>query len=146
MRRSTSSDCSRERHARFSLAGPAVRAFVAGIPISRPRITRRPRAAGGPREVALATYLLARLVDDCHPERQLPATAREERSTAARAWLANIALPAPVRSALSKLAEATTHDIGDIGPMLASVVTATSTYLDAAARGELDRLGRSFAT
>lgn len=101
---------------------------------------------GGPREVALATYLLARLVDDCHPERQLPATAREERSTAARAWLANIALPAPVRSALSKLAEATTHDIGDIGPMLASVVTATSTYLDAAARGELDRLGRSFAT
>ncbi|HEV8235728.1 MAG TPA: hypothetical protein VGP84_14060 [Gemmatimonadaceae bacterium] len=99
---------------------------------------------GGPREVALATYLVARLVDDCVPEKQLPVTAREERSTAARGWLANIALPAPVRTALTKLAESTAHGT-DIGHTLASVITATSSYLDAAARAELDRLARSFA-
>jgi phytoene/squalene synthetase len=99
---------------------------------------------GGPREVALATYLVARLVDDCVPEKQLPATAREERSTAARGWLANIALPSPVRTALTKLAEATAHGT-DIEPALASVIAATSSYLDAAARTELDRLARSFA-
>jgi hypothetical protein len=100
---------------------------------------------GGPREVALATYLVARLVDDCLPEKPLPTAALEERSTAARGWLANIALPAPVRTSLTKLAEATGHRIGDIGPMLASVIAATSSYLDAAARTELDRLARSFA-
>jgi len=99
---------------------------------------------GGPREVVLATYLVARLVDDCVPEKQLPVAAREERSTAARGWLANIALPAPVRTALTKLAESTAHGT-DIGPTLASVSTATSSYLDAAARTELDRLARSFA-
>jgi len=100
---------------------------------------------GGPREVALATYLVARLVDDCLPEKLLQATAREERSTAARGWLANIALPTPVRTALTKLAEATSHSIDDIEPMLASVITTTSSYLDAAAHTELDRLARSFA-
>jgi len=99
---------------------------------------------GGPREVALATYLVARLVDDCVPEKQLAVTAREERSTAARAWLANFALPTPVRTVLTKLTEATAHGT-DIGPTLASVITATSSYLDAAARTELDRLARSFA-
>jgi hypothetical protein len=100
---------------------------------------------GGPREVVLATYLVARLADDCLPEKQLPAAAREERSTAARGWLANIALPAPVRTALTKLAETTAHGISDIGPMLATVIIATSSYLDAPARTELDRLARSFA-
>ena len=93
--------------------------------------------------MALATYLVARLVDDCLPEKELPATAREERSTAARAWLANIALPAPVRSALTRLAEATVHGI-DIGPVLANAITATSSYLDVAAHAELDRLAHSF--
>jgi hypothetical protein len=99
---------------------------------------------GGPREVTLAAYLVARLVDDCLPDRQLSATARVERSSAARGWLANVVLPAPVRTALTKLAAATAGDLSDVAPTLAGVIAATTSYLDAAARAELDRLARAF--
>lgn len=100
---------------------------------------------GGAREIVLGTYLVARLVDDCLPERLLPPTSRAERSAAAKAWLANMALPAPVRGALTKLAEGTAGDPCDVAPILASVIAATTTFLDAAARTELDRLARAVA-
>lgn len=101
-------------------------------------------ALGGPREVTLATYLIARLVDDCLPEKALPAAAREERAAGARAWLANIALPAAVRAALSRLATATGGDPGTIGAALTSAISAVDAYLDAPSRSELARLERSF--
>jgi len=101
---------------------------------------------GGPREVALATFLVARLVDDCLPARELPQEARAARSTAARTWLSNVALPAAVRSPLMRLAEVTSADAPEIAGVLQSVISATSTYLDAAARLELDRLAHAFAT
>ena len=101
-------------------------------------------ALGGPREVALATYLVARLADDCLPEKELPAAARAERSNAARGWLASVALPAPVRTALTKLADATAGDLSVVAPTLTSVIAATESYLDTAARSELDRLARTF--
>lgn len=100
---------------------------------------------GGAREVALATYLVARLTDDCLPEKMLPLTARVERSTAAKGWLASIALSAPVRSALTRLAEATAGDLSDVAPVLANAIAATTAFLDVAARTELDRLARAFA-
>ena len=99
---------------------------------------------GGPREVTLATYLIARLVDDCLPERALPAAAREERAASARAWLANMALPAAVRAALSRLAATTGSDPGSISGALTSVISAVDAYLDAASRSELMRLERAF--
>src|SRR5213082_3183085 len=86
---------------------------------------------GGPREVALATYLVARLVDDCLPTRELPLHARAERSSAARNWLSSVALPATVRVPLTRLAEATGAETADIAAALAGAISATSTYLDA---------------
>ena len=100
---------------------------------------------GGPREVALATYLVARLVDDCLPTRELPLDARAERSSAARNWLSSVALPATVRVALTRLAEVTGAEAADIAAALASAISATSTYLDAGARLELDRLAQGLA-
>jgi hypothetical protein len=100
---------------------------------------------GGPREIALATFLIARLVDDCRPEKELPPAARGERSAGARGWLANIALPTPVRASLTKLADATSGDLSDIGPALTNVMSVANPYLDAAARTELDRLAHAFA-
>ena len=94
--------------------------------------------------MALATYLLARLVDDCLPHRELAAAARVERSTAARGWLGSVALPAPVRAPLTKLADATAGDLASVTPALAAVLSAVEGYLDAAARMELDRLAHSF--
>lgn len=100
---------------------------------------------GGSREVALATYLVARLADDCLPERELPAAARVERSAAARGWLGSVALPAAVRTPLTRLAGATAGELADLSPELANVMTAVDAYLDAPARLELDRLARAFA-
>lgn len=98
---------------------------------------------GGPREVVLATYLVARLVDDCLPEKELPAAARVERSTSARGWLANVALPTAVRASLNRLAEATGGDVSNLKPALTSVITIVDSYLDAPSRLELSRLERS---
>ncbi|HKW08743.1 MAG TPA: hypothetical protein VJO33_00100 [Gemmatimonadaceae bacterium] len=98
---------------------------------------------GGPREVALATYLVARLVDDCLPAKELPIDARKARSAAARGWLASAALPAAVRAPIAKLADVTAGEGSEASAALASVIAATGNYLDAPARLELDRLARA---
>jgi uncharacterized membrane protein len=101
-------------------------------------------AIGGPREVALATYLVARLVDDCLPERELPAVARAERAAGARGWLASVALPTAVRASLTRLADATGADRSEISPALTSMMAVIDSYLDAPSRSELARLERAF--
>ncbi|HKW46245.1 MAG TPA: hypothetical protein VJN70_02335 [Gemmatimonadaceae bacterium] len=101
-------------------------------------------ALGGPREVALATFLVARLVDDCLPQRELALTARVERSAAARGWLGSVALPTAVRAPLTKLADATAGNLADVSVALANAISAVDAYLDAAARLELDRLASAF--
>ena len=100
---------------------------------------------GGAREVALATYLVARLADDCRSVKALAPEMRAARSSAARSWLANTALPAPVRAPLVRLAEATEGEVPELASALAGVITATAPYLDAPARQELDRLARAIA-
>jgi hypothetical protein len=70
--------------------------------------------------------------------------AREERSVDARAWLANVALPAAVRAALSRVAAATGGDPSTIGAALTSAISAVDAYLDAPSRSELARLERAF--
>ncbi len=121
----------------YALASPVFRFRALAALASR-------SALGGPREVTLATYLVARLVDDCRPEKALPSTAREERAAGARAWLANVALPAAVRAALSRLATATGGEPSAIGAALTSVISAVDAYLDAPSRSELARLERAF--
>lgn len=98
---------------------------------------------GGSREVALATYFVARLVDDCLPHREMATAARAERSAAARGWLGSVALPTVVRAPLTKLADATASDLPDLAAALASAMKAVDGYLDAPARLELDRLARA---
>lgn len=121
----------------YALASPVFRFRALASLASR-------SALGGPREVTLATYLIARLVDDCLPDKALPVPAREARAASARAWLANIALPAGVRAALSRLAAATGGEPAGIGAALASVTSAVDAYLDPASRSELARLERAF--
>ena len=98
---------------------------------------------GGSREVALATYFVARLVDDCLPHREMAAAVRAERSAAARGWLGSVALPAVVRAPLTKLADGTAGDLVDLAAPLANVIKAVDGYLDAPARLELDRLSHA---
>lgn len=98
---------------------------------------------GGTREVVLATYLVARLVDDCRPSKALLPAIRGERSNAARSWLANTTLPAPVRVALTRLAESTEGELAVVAGVLAGAMTATAPYLDDAARRDLERLARA---
>jgi hypothetical protein len=86
------------------------------------------------------------LVDDCLPDRELPAAARAERSAGARGWLANVALPTAVRASLTRLAEATGGDRTQISAALTSMMAVIDSYLDAASRSELARLERAFAT
>ena len=102
---------------------------------------------GGAREVALATYLVARLVDDCLPEKELPIGARAERSTGARGWLANVALPTAVRASLTKVIDSTSAqgNYSEIGVALTNMIAVIDSYLDASSRLELARLEREFA-
>jgi hypothetical protein len=87
---------------------------------------------------------VARLVDDCHGRRELPAVGRVERVAAARAWLASIALPAMIRAALTRLAEATSGELADVDAALKGAITAVDQYLDAPSRAELGRLSQAF--
>jgi hypothetical protein len=124
--------------------------FPAGIPpyALAPNFFRFPalaslagRAAlGGRREVALAVYLAARLAHDSLPDRGIGPIVRAARTANARAWLANLALPAPVRPALGRLIEASAEHPAAAGQALRIVMGVTAEFLDQNARLELDRL------
>ncbi len=90
--------------------------------------------------MAVATYLVARMVHDMLPERGIDAALRHERAASAKAWLSSVALTAPMRAAFSELAAATGGNPSDIVPLLRRVIAVTAQSLDAGARLELDRL------
>ena len=95
---------------------------------------------GGQREVAIATYVAARLAHDALPERGLTDAVRTERVAGAKTWLANLALPAPVRPALVRLVEATAVGMGQTADALRGVIAVTAHLLDSKAKLELDQL------
>ena len=99
---------------------------------------------GGEREVALATYLAARLAHDALAERGIPQPIRAERAVSAKSWLSTLSLPASTRSALVKLVEASGADANGVAVALRGVIAATSNRLDRGARSELDRLAETF--
>lgn len=100
---------------------------------------------GGPREVALACYLLARLAHDA-VTRSLPASARAARAAQAKGWFASLALPAALRLPLARAVEATgTEDPGALAQALALVVAEAGPQLDPSARAELEQLAGSAA-
>ena len=102
-------------------------------------------ALGGPREVALGVYLSARIVQDALSDQSLFDTTRSPRAAGARAWLATLTLPAQVRAALVRLIDASLEDALGMHAALAGVIGTTATYLDGAARSELERLAQTIA-
>src|SRR5262245_59136284 len=55
---------------------------------------------GGPREVALACFLVGRMVADMTADAApLTAEQRRQRAQGARHWLGSMAIPAPIRAA-----------------------------------------------
>jgi hypothetical protein len=102
---------------------------------------------GGPREVALACLVVARLAREACAGCGLTAEQRRARATAARQWLGSTSVPAPVRAALVKLADATGgDDPKTVGTTLDSVIAVTANQLDQAARLELTRLAQAIAS
>jgi len=101
---------------------------------------------GGPREAAIAVFLVARLLLGVLPPFGLPTAIRAKRSAGAKVWLASLALPAPVRAALARAAEASGGD--DLSAMRATldkVIEVTARQLDEAAKWELASLSRALA-
>jgi hypothetical protein len=97
---------------------------------------------GGAREVALACFVAARLASDCGPATPpTSAEGRAARSAGAKAWLGTLALPVPVRTPLQRCAELSGDgDARAMGRELALLAAAAASYLDSAARAELDAL------
>ena len=98
---------------------------------------------GGRREVALATYLAARLVDDVLDENGLTPPVRAERAGNARTWLSTVALPAPVRQPLARLIDSSAGGAAGASHALRAVIAVTADFLDRAARLELDHLAET---
>ena len=97
---------------------------------------------GGAREVALACFVAARLVNDCcDPVLALDDEARAARCVAAKGWLGTIAIPAPVRTPVAKLADASANGHPEaMAPLVAALAKAADAFLDTASRSELDTL------
>jgi hypothetical protein len=102
---------------------------------------------GGAREVALACFVAARLVNDCcDPMLDLDEDARAARCAGAKGWLGSIAIPSPVRTPVARLAEASANGHPDaMAPLVTALAKAAESFLDPAARGELDALAASLA-
>ena len=100
---------------------------------------------GGQREVALATYLAARLAHDALPGRGLAAEARAQRAGGAKNWMATLTLPSAVRPALAKLIEASAGQPAGLAEAVRNVISVTANFLDSHARLELEQLAALLA-
>ena len=101
---------------------------------------------GGPREIALACFLAARIAVDAAQGSILTDEQRLERAQSAKQWLGTASVPAPVKSALVRLAEAAGQgDRNALKSALDSVMTVTANQLDSGPRLELGRLAQAIA-
>jgi hypothetical protein len=92
---------------------------------------------GGEREVALAVLMVARLSHGALGPSALSAAQRMERATAAKAWLASLAVPARARPALVRALDATACDDEAIAAALGDLVSVVAQWLDAPSMAEL---------
>lgn len=100
---------------------------------------------GGGREVALAALLTARLAQGVSAAETLAPTDRATRATAAKVWLASLALPATTRVPFARCVDATTGTPLQVAGALRSLVAAAGPHLDAPSVQELERLARQLA-
>jgi hypothetical protein len=96
---------------------------------------------GGERELALAALMIARLSSDALGQHPLSAAQRTERATAAKAWLASLAVPARTRPALARALDATARDPEAIAGALSDLVTVAAQWLDEPCVAELRAVG-----
>jgi hypothetical protein len=122
-------------HAAPRFPFPALAALAGRVPIGRGR------------EVALACLMGARLASGALPPLPLPLDMRGERARAALGWLASLTLPAKLRAPLGRLYDATARPPGaELAAAVRAVTEAAAAHLDAAARGELERLAAAAAS
>lgn len=101
---------------------------------------------GRGREVALACLMAARLSAPGFEE-QLPASVRAVRAAGASRWFASLALPAPLRAPLVRVAAASAHDSGsELAEALGAVIAAARKHLDEASVAELDGVAQRLAS
>ena len=99
---------------------------------------------GGAREVALACFVAARLAHECTHASEEDQEARAARSTAAKAWLGTLALPAAVRTSVTRCAELSVDgQSAAVAKELVALALAAASYLDQQSRAELDALTAS---
>ena len=100
---------------------------------------------GGGREVALASLMVARLAAALGGTYGLPVPERTSRATAAKVWLASVALPANTRVPFSRCIESTTGSPVQAATALRALLAAAGVHLDGASVAELERLARHLA-
>jgi hypothetical protein len=99
------------------------------------RVGRAP--LGGEREVAMAALMVARLSCDAIGARATDVKQREERATAAKSWLASIAVPARARPALARALDATARDGAAVAAAIDELVKIAGAWLDEPSMAEL---------
>lgn len=98
---------------------------------------------GGPRETALACFVVGRLIASSAGGGAESEGVRE-RVNGVKHWLGSAALGAPLKQALTRAAEcASEGDQSGVKAALDSVITITANQLDPAARLELGRLSQA---
>ena len=81
--------------------------------------------------------MIARLSSDAMGAHALGATQRVERATAAKAWLASLAVPARVRPALARALDATARNTDAIAAALSELANVAAQWLDEPSVAEL---------
>jgi hypothetical protein len=123
--------------------------YALAIPVFRHRALAAlaARAPMGPaREVTLAWYLCARLIDGATGAQRLSPSVRHARAASARSWLSTAGLPTSCRMTLGKLMDACGSegepDRQRIARAAADALGATAEHLDPSARAEVELLAR----
>lgn len=99
---------------------------------------------GGPREIALAAFVCARLSDP-DINRALSVDGRRARAAGAKRWLGTLAIAEPMKSAFSELIASVDGGSGTTAAVR-RVIEVTGSILDAGSRAELDLLVRRLET
>ena len=102
---------------------------------------------GGDREIAMACLVGGRLASALLPPYSIATADLKARSTAAKHWLSSLSLPAPVRSALTHLADAVA--VGNrktASTALSHLVMVAQRSIDEASASELIGVARGLET
>jgi hypothetical protein len=85
----------------------------------------------------MAALMVARLSCDAIGPRATEVKQREERATAAKSWLASIAVPARARPALVRALDATARDAAAVAAAIDELMKVGAAWLDEPSLAEL---------